>query len=89
MNENIKQLLTDISKFFYSVGVTPNKGRDGQLLSRIEEAIVLGGSDSYTPNLVGFNPTSKTQCPICKAPDFNECGCPADQQMSVLANQYI
>jgi hypothetical protein len=76
-----KQLLSDILSLFHSVGVRPGVGPDGQLMTRIQAEL---GEGAPTPLLAGFNPNMRMACPLCKAPDFNECGCPADLQMAAM-----
>jgi hypothetical protein len=82
MSDNKTKLLTEVVKLLNSVGVVPGRGRDGELLARIQAELA---TDPETPPLiVQFNPNARMQCPLCKAPDFNECGCPADEQMAAM-----
>lgn len=81
MVDNKTKLLQEVLALFNSVGVVTGKGADGQLMARIQAEVA--GSDS-PPMLIAFNPGQRMQCPLCKAPDFNECGCPADQQMAAM-----
>jgi hypothetical protein len=81
MSDNKTKLLQEVLALFTSVGVVSGKGADGQLMARIQAEVA--GSDSL-PVLLSFNPNQKMQCPLCKAPDFNECGCPADAQMAAM-----
>jgi len=76
------QLLMEVLSLFNSFGVQPGKGVDGQLMSKIQN-VVANGPDA-PPVIFNFNPNQKMRCPLCKHPDFNECGCPADQQMAAM-----
>ena len=80
--DNKTKLLTEVVTLLNSVGVVPGRGRDGELLARIQAELA---NDPETPPLiVAFNPNARMQCPLCKHPDFNECGCPADEQMAAM-----
>jgi hypothetical protein len=82
MSDNKTKLLQEVIAFFNSVGVTPGRGRDGDLMSRIMAEVE--NDPTAPPVLVSFNPNQRMQCPLCKHPDFNECGCPADEQMAAM-----
>lgn len=81
MSDNKTQLLNEVVALFSQFGVVPGKGIDGQLMARIQAEI---GSESAPPMLFGFNPNMRMKCPLCGAADFNECGCPADEQMAAM-----
>jgi len=85
MSDNKTQLLIDVLNLFNNFGVKSGQGRDGELMARIQaEVSGEGGGETAPPVLFGFNPNMKMQCPLCKHPDFNECGCPADLQMAAM-----
>jgi len=84
MADNKVKLLGEVVAFFNSVGVQPGRGRDGELMARIQAEIDNAPAGEVPPLIVSFNPGQRMQCPLCKAPDFNECGCPADQQMAAM-----
>ena len=78
----------DVLNLFSEVGVVAGRGKDGELMARIIQEVALE-PDAPVANpvysaLQNFNPGAKVQCPLCKAPDFNECGCPADEQMAAM-----
>jgi hypothetical protein len=81
MSDNKLKLLEDVLSLFRYLGVRPGVGPDGQLMTRIQAEV---GEGSAPPMLAGFNPNVRMQCPLCKHPDFNECGCPADLQMAAM-----
>lgn len=83
MSDNKTKLLQEVVMLFNSVGVTPGRGRDGDLMARIQAELDSNPGDA-PPMILSFNPNAKMQCPLCKAPDFNECGCPADEQMAAM-----
>lgn len=82
MSDNKTKLLVDVLALFSEVGVQSGRGRDGELMARIQAEVGLDAG--APPVIIGFNPNQRMQCPLCKAPDFNECGCPADEQMAAM-----
>lgn len=90
MSDTYKELLKETVTLLYSVGVTPDRGNDGKLLAKIEAALfadsqINDGLPETPKLLVGFNPNMRASCPLCGHPDFNDCGCPADEQMAAMA----
>jgi hypothetical protein len=81
--DNKTQLLIKVLNLFNQFGVIPGKGIDGQLMAEIQAELANSPGDA-PPLVVAFNPNARMQCPLCKAPDFNECGCPADEQMAAM-----
>jgi hypothetical protein len=84
MSEQTKtQLLFEVLALFESFGVVSGSGADGRLMAKIQAA-VAGSTPDSPPVLISFNPNQRMQCPLCNHPDFNECGCPADEQMAAM-----
>jgi hypothetical protein len=83
MSDNKTKLLLKVLNLFTNFGVIPGKGIDGQLMAEIQ-AEVANSPEDAPPMLFNFNPNMRMTCPLCKHPDFNECGCPADQQMAAM-----
>lgn len=84
MSDVKTKLLEEVVMLLQSVGVQPGRGRDGELMARIQAELSNDPSGHTPPLIVSFNPNQRIQCPLCKAPDFNECGCPADEQMAAM-----
>lgn len=82
MSEESKtKLLQEVLSLFNQFGVQPGKGADGVLMSKILAEV---GEGNAPPMLVNFNPNERKFCPLCKHPDWNECGCPVDEQMKAI-----
>ena len=76
------KLLQETLNLFRSLGVVTDKGTDGQLMSKIIAELEMSAVNA--PPRIEFNPNVKQACPLCRHPDFNECGCPADEQMAAM-----
>lgn len=83
MSDKKTILLNKVLNLFNNFGVIPGKGIDGQLMAEIQAELASSPGDT-PPMILSFNPNQRMQCPLCKAPDFNECGCPADAQMAAM-----
>lgn len=82
MSDDAVKLLGEVLTLFNRLGVMPGVGEDGQLMVKIQNQLVNG--PDAPPVIFNFNPNMKMTCPLCKHPDFNECGCPADLQMAAM-----
>lgn len=75
-NARYRRLLQETLSMLESFGVRPGVGIDGQLMQKIQAEV--------SGQAIIFNPNAKMGCPLCKAPDFNECGCPVDEQLAAM-----
>ena len=83
MSDNKTKLLHEVLSLFTQFGVVSGLGSDGVLMAKIQ-AELANSPDDAPPVLFNFNPSTRMSCPLCGALDFNECGCPADQQMAAM-----
>jgi hypothetical protein len=75
MSDSKIELLRDILRFFNMMGVIPDKGEDGKLMSRI--AAEVDGTAPIRPVIQ----MPRGRCPCCGAPDLMSCDCDPDAQL--------